>query len=66
MDITIHTTYKANSGGEIFERNVTLWMNKDNTVSLLGNLEHGTKIIVDQTLVDDLQKLVNEINKIGE
>lgn len=41
------------------QRNVTLWYShRDNDVTLLGNLEHGTRIIIDQELVDALQALV--------
>ena len=52
--ITIHT---LNRRGEN-ERNVTLSCKKDG-VMLLGNLEHGTKIVIDQTLVNQLQAIVN-------
>ena len=41
------------------QRNVTLSLGKDNRVYLLGNLLHNTTIIVDQELVNNLQKLVN-------
>lgn len=57
MNVTVRTETSARRN----ERNVTLWLNRDGTVSLLGNLPHGTKIIIDQKLVDDLQALVNTI-----
>lgn len=47
-------------GSNRTERNVTLWLDvEDHDVTLLGNLEHGTHIVVDQQLVDDLQALLN-------
>jgi len=55
MNVTVRTFTKQGD-----QRNVTLWLNPDRTVNLLGNLPHGTTIIVDQKLVDDLQALVNE------
>lgn len=58
MDVTIKTTY-IDKQGQLQERNVTLWVNRDNSISLLGNLEHNTTIIVDQKLVDDLQNIVD-------
>ena len=58
MDITIKTM----DGRGV--RNVTLWPNEDGSVSLLGNLEHNTTIVVDQKLVDDLQKLVYATNRV--
>jgi hypothetical protein len=57
QNVTIHTETSDHQN----ERNVTLWLNPDGTVSLLGNLPHGTHIIVNQKLVDDLQALVNTI-----
>ena len=39
-------------------RNVTLHFH-DGETTLLGNLEHNTKIVIDQALVDQLQKIVN-------
>lgn len=56
MDITLKTTKNG------YDRNVTLWVNKDGSVSLLGNLEHNTTIIVNQELVNNLQKIVDFIN----
>lgn len=32
-------------------------------VQLLGNLEHGTKLVIDQKLVDDLQKIITYQNE---
>lgn len=64
-EVTVRTLISnplANPQGTL-QRNVTLWLNPDRTVSLLGNLPHGTTVIVDQKLVDDLQALVNTINK---
>ena len=46
------------------ERNVTLWLNRDGTISLLGNLPHGTQIVVDDRLIADLQKLKEASNEI--
>ena len=40
-------------------RNVTLSYN-DGQTTLLGSLEHGTEIIIDQDLINDLQMLVDE------
>ena len=62
MNVTIRTLTNTDKGYN--PRNVTLWVNPDKTVSLLGNLPHGTHIIVDQKLVDDLQALVNTINEL--
>ena len=62
MDVTIKTQYESKSG-TLESRNVTLWLNRDNTVSLLGNIPHGHTIIVDQELVNKLQELVNQIAK---
>lgn len=42
------------------DRNVTLWINRDGSISLLGGLEHGTKIVIDQKLVNALQRLVDQ------
>jgi DeoR/GlpR family transcriptional regulator of sugar metabolism len=57
--ITVKTVLKNNEA-----RNVTLaYSNKFNDVYLLGNLEHNTQVIIDQELVDDLQKIVNDMNK---
>jgi hypothetical protein len=53
---------EAKSITEKDARGVTLWLNADNTVTLLGALLHGTEIVVDQKLVDDLQKLVDAQN----
>jgi hypothetical protein len=55
-------TYTRLSSTEKDARGVTLWLNADNTVTLLGALQHGTEIVVDQKLVDDLQKLVDAQN----
>jgi len=41
------------------ERGVTLARCEDGVV-LLGKLSHNTIIIINQELVDDLQKLINE------
>lgn len=40
-------------------RNVTIHNGRDGFV-LLGNLEHGTRLLIDQELIDQLQKLVDE------
>lgn len=45
------------------ERNVTLWVEKDGSVTLLGNILHNTTIVVNQELVDALQKIVTETQK---
>lgn len=39
-------------------RNVTIAYSRTATY-ILGNLEHGTLLVIDQKLVDQLQKLVN-------
>jgi hypothetical protein len=53
--VTVHTV--DNSGNS---RNVTLlYSEREGHVVLLGGLNHGTVILVDQKLVDDLQALVN-------
>ena len=57
--ITVKT---VNRQGEN-ERNVTIAMGKDKKPYLLGNLPHATNLIVNQKLIDDLQVLVNLINK---
>jgi hypothetical protein len=61
--VSIHTTTRDSKGRpERNERNVTLAYSSehpDQGVELLGNIEHCTRIVVDQKLVDDLQKLVN-------
>ena len=41
-------------------RNVTLsYSTKDNNFTLLGNLPHGTKILLDDKLINDLSELLN-------
>ena len=60
QDVTVRTKIQ----GTDVPRTVTLWLNRDLTVSLLGNLPHGTEIIVDQELVDDLQAQVNTIKEL--
>jgi hypothetical protein len=56
--ITVQTFHKSPTNDKE-PRQVTLWVNPDNSVTLLGSVYHGTEIIVDQKLVDDLQKLIN-------
>ena len=56
--VTVHTFYKSPSNDRE-PRQVSLWINPDKTVTLLGNLNHGTQIIVDQELVNALQKVVD-------
>lgn len=54
--VDVHTFYSAS--GE--DRTVSLAFSpKTGEITLLGNLEHGARIVVDQKLVDDLQHLVN-------
>ncbi len=57
MDVTIKTIRPSGDS-----RNVTLHLNNDNSVSLLGVIPHGDSIIVNQDLVNSLQDLVNRIN----
>jgi hypothetical protein len=52
-------TVKTITPGSSESRNVTLWLNRDNSITLLGNLLHNTTIIIDQALVNDLQALVD-------
>jgi len=47
-------------------RNVTLWQNLDGSVSLLGELQHGTKLVIDQNFVDSLQLIVDHNNGIND
>ena len=61
-EVTVRTLIE--DGRTTFQRNVTLWLNGDGSVALLGNLPHGTTIIVDQALVNDLQKMVNAIHQL--
>lgn len=58
LSVTLQTFHKSPSNDKE-PRQVTLWVNPDNTVTLLGGLLHGTQIIVDQNLVDALQKIVD-------
>ena len=45
-------------------RGVTLaYSERDNKVTLLGNLEHSTELVIDQELVNQLQDLVNLLNQ---
>lgn len=56
--LTFVTVQTLNIFGD--NRNVTLsYSSKNDMVTLLGNLPHGTKIIINQKLVDDLQEIVN-------
>lgn len=43
------------------ERNVTIAYSEKTHPYLLGGLEHGTDIVINQELVDGLQNLVNEM-----
>ena len=48
-------------------RNVSIAYSKiDDVATLLGNLEHGTIITIDQKLVDALQILVNVIHTVRD
>ena len=47
------------------QRNVTLWPeynDRDNLVlvMLLGKLDHGCKLVIDQKLINSLQQVLNE------
>lgn len=58
--ITIHTITPNTDD----RRSVTLsYSTKDGRVYLLGNLLHNTEIMIDQTLVDELQSLINEMKQ---
>jgi hypothetical protein len=47
-----------------YPRNVSLEYNTETkTVYLLGMLSHNTQIVIDQKLVDQLQEIINDINK---
>lgn len=63
MDVTIKTLYGQ---GKIKDqpRNVTLWLNNDGSISLLGNLEHNTTIILDNQLIKDLTALYKESERV--
>jgi hypothetical protein len=55
-------TVPTKNGNE--ERNVSLaYSAKYNEVTLLGNLEHNTSILVDQKLADEIQHLVDLVSK---
>ena len=45
-------------------RTVTLWVNEDKSVSLLGNLPDGTQLVINQELVNNLQKIVNQFEAV--
>lgn len=61
--VTVHTSTRNPQGKSTREeRNVTLAYSPahpEQGITLLGNLEHSTQIVVNQKLVDDLQYLVN-------
>lgn len=63
MFVTIETKY-LNRAGDFETRSVTLdYSKRDNDITLLGNIPHGNKIVVNQELVNALQELVNLQNK---
>lgn len=64
MDVTVKTLSKNHAKDKGTPRNVTLWLNNDGSVSLLGNLEHMTTIIIDKQLIKDLTALYNESKRI--
>jgi hypothetical protein len=43
-------------------RKVTIWFSYGE-FTLLGGLEHGTKLLIDQAFIDGLQKLLDYANK---
>jgi len=43
-------------------RNVTIWY-AHGEFTLLGNLEHATELVINQKLIDDLQRLLNEVKE---
>ena len=55
--VTLKTTHK-DSNGNNEDRNVTIAYEKY-MAYLLGGVAHNTTLIIDQELVDNLQKLVN-------
>lgn len=58
-------TVKENEGS----RSVSLsynWKSKPEKIILLGNLSHNTQIVVNQELVDNLQKIVDYLNNLKE
>lgn len=52
-------TLKTVSPNTEDQRNVTIYNGRDG-IRLLGMIEHGTRLIINQELVDQLQELVNE------
>ena len=61
-NVTLKTYTKTSSNTKDI-RNVTIWYSYYfDEFTLLGNLSHGTELIIDQKLIDDLQRLLKEIN----
>jgi len=55
-------TYTQTSCDTKEPRNVTIWYSPaHNEFSLLGGLPHGTELVIDQKLVNQLQELLNDI-----
>ena len=66
-DLNFVTIETITEKGE--DRNVSLaygWNKNPEEVNLLGNLPHMTQIIINQKLVDDLQKVVDYLNSLKE
>ena len=61
--VTVQTRYNTSSN-TFEERNVTLAHDtRTGKVSLLGGINHGNEIIINQELVNALQEIVNNSNK---
>jgi len=59
--VTLHTFTKISDTTKA-PRNVTIWY-AHGEFTLLGNLLHATELVINQELIDNLQQLLNEVEK---
>ena len=61
--VTLQTFTKTSSDTKD-ARNVTICYSPAyDEFTLLGSLQHGTELVINQKLIDDLQELINEIGE---